>query len=58
VDDTEFWRLIATLDWRHKGDDDKVVEPLVQTLALMPDSAMADFQNVLAAKLYALDGRA
>ena len=58
MDETDFWRLIALLDWRHEGDDDKVVEPLVKALALMPDSAMAAFQNVLAAKLYALDGRA
>lgn len=57
MDDTEFWRLIATLDWRQEGDDDKVVEPVVKALALMPDSAIAGFQNALAAKLYALDGR-
>ena len=58
MDDGAFWGLIATLDWQHEGDDERVVEPVVKALAAMPDSEMAAFQNILAAKLYALDGLA
>src|SRR4029453_12624579 len=39
-------------------DDDAIIEPAVLALALLPDSQIAGFQQVLARKLYALDGRA
>jgi hypothetical protein len=58
LDDAAFWDLIAKLDWSGEGDDDKIVEPVVEALAALPDSAIAAFQNTLASKLYALDGRA
>jgi hypothetical protein len=58
LDETTFWDLIAKLDWDQEGDDEKVVEPVVTALAGLPDSAIAGFQNNLASKLYALDGRA
>ncbi|HEV8545692.1 MAG TPA: DUF4240 domain-containing protein [Candidatus Limnocylindrales bacterium] len=58
MDETTFWDLIAKLDWSREGDDENVVEPVVTALAALPDSAIAAFQNNLASKLYALDGRA
>jgi Protein of unknown function (DUF4240) len=58
MDDSGFWRLIALLDWSREGDDERVVEPLVRALAALPDVEIAAFQNTLASKLYALDGRA
>jgi len=57
VDDSEFWGLIDKLDWS-KDDDDAIIEPAVVALALMPDSQIAAFQQILARKLHALDGRA
>jgi hypothetical protein len=57
LDEAAFWDLIATLDWNQETDE-LAVERVVTTLASMPDSAMAAFQNILAARLYALDGRA
>ena len=57
MDDSEFWGLIDKLDWS-KDDDDAIIEPAVVALALMPDSQIADFQQILARKLHALDGRA
>ena len=56
-DDT-FWALIAKLDWSQAGDDDAVVEPAVSALAALPDAAIVEFEETLAQKLYALDGRA
>jgi hypothetical protein len=58
MDDADFWDLIARLDWAKQGDDEAVVEPLVKAIAASPDNAIAGFQDLLAAKLFALDGRA
>jgi hypothetical protein len=32
MDDDVFWDLLDTLDWRHEGDDDRVVAPVVRAL--------------------------
>jgi len=58
MDDGAFWGLIEKLDWRGDGDDDAVVEPLIRALALLPDAEIGSFQEILARKLYDLDGRA
>jgi Protein of unknown function (DUF4240) len=58
VDDETFWDLIAQLDWRHDGDDERVVKPLVERLASMPDAEIGSFHETLAQKLYDIDGRA
>jgi hypothetical protein len=58
MDDGAFWDLIDKLDWRHEDDDDAVVEPLVLALALLPDAENGSIQEILAQKLYDLDGRA
>lgn len=57
MDADEFWGLIARLDWGHGGDDDRVVEPVIDSLAAMPREKIAGFQDLLAHKLHALDGR-
>jgi hypothetical protein len=57
VDDGTFWDLIGRLDWRDEDDDDAIVEPLVRSLALLPDAEIGSFQEILAQKLYELDGR-
>jgi len=58
VDDGAFWDLIAKLDWTDEEDDDAIVEPVVRALALLPDAEIGSFQEILAQKLYDLDGRA
>jgi hypothetical protein len=58
MDDETFWSLVAKLDWGHEGDDEEVVEPVVEALSHMSEAEIAGFQNTLARKLYALDGRA
>jgi hypothetical protein len=57
MDEATFWGLIDRFDWS-KDEDDDIIEPAVVALALLPDSEIADFQQILARKLYALDGRA
>ena len=58
MDDGTFWDLIAKLDRGRTGDEDAVIEPLVRALALLPDAEIGLFQEILAQKLYDLDGRA
>jgi uncharacterized protein DUF4240 len=58
VDDATFWGLIDLLDWRHDGDDDRVLKPVVDRLASLPDAEIGSFHEILAQKLYDLDGRA
>jgi hypothetical protein len=58
VDESTFWGVIDRLDWKHEGDDEAVVAPLVAALASMPEAEIAAFHELLAQKLYELDGRA
>ena len=58
MDEATFWSLIDRFDWSKDEDDDAIIEPAVLALALLPDSQIQGFQQMLARKLYALDGRA
>lgn len=58
MDEALFWSLIARLDWEHAGDHDAVLEPLVTALARLPEVEIFRFEDLLAEKLYALDGEA
>jgi hypothetical protein len=58
VDDAAFWGLIDQLDWANDGDDDRVIKPVVDRLASLADAEIGSFHEILAQKLYDLDGRA
>jgi hypothetical protein len=58
MDDATFWGLISKLNWKYEGNDEKVVAPVVKALAALPEAEIAEFQNALTLKLYAIDGRA
>lgn len=53
-----FWQLIEQLDWEQEGNDNAVIEPLVQALANMPIANIHQFEDILAEKLWLLDTRA
>ena len=53
-----FWQLIELLNWENEGDDNAVIETLVQALANMPISNIHQFADILAEKLWLLDTRA
>ena len=57
MNDEEFWRLISLLDWDKTGDDEAVVEPVVDALSNMPEEEIYAFEDTLAEKLYQLDCR-
>ena len=50
-----FWNLIALLDWSKTGDDDGVIEPVVEALSQGPLRHIYDFKDILSQKLYLID---
>jgi len=57
MNEDQFWQIIAQLDWERQGNDDAVIEPCVQVLARLPETAIQTFYDLLSEKLYLLDGR-
>lgn len=51
-----FWGIIASFDWDKTGDDDAVLKPALDTLISMSVSEIQEFAEILAEKLYNLDG--
>lgn len=55
MDETEFWAILGKLDWKKAGDEEKVLGPAVRELAKRPATDIAAFDDMLCAKLFALD---
>ncbi len=55
MDEKKFWQVIDLLDWEQDSDEG-VAAPAVTALSLLPDEDIFRFDDLLAAKLYALDG--
>lgn len=56
--ESDFWQIIALLDWSKTGDDEAVIAPAVAGLAEMPLGHIHQFQDLLSRKLWLLDTRA
>ncbi|WP_020406236.1 DUF4240 domain-containing protein [Hahella ganghwensis] len=57
MNENEFWSIIGMLNWEEVGDDEAVVEPLVNYLSSKSDEEIFQFEEILAQKLHALDTR-
>jgi hypothetical protein len=57
MDEREFWEVIEGLD-AAGGDPDAIVRPAVERLALESEQNIREFQDMLAEKLFRLDGEA
>jgi Protein of unknown function (DUF4240) len=57
MNEDRFWAVIKLLDWTKTGNDDAVIEPVVQHLSRLPEQAILTFFDLLSEKLYLLDGR-
>jgi hypothetical protein len=53
-----FWSIIEQLDWKHEGDDEKVLAPAVKALASQSQTEICRFEERLAFLLYQLDTKA
>ncbi len=54
----QFWQIIDLLDWDKVGDDAAVIEPAVEALARSTVEHIYLFSEILAEKLFAIDGKA
>jgi len=55
MNEKAFWQIIDSLNWQKDKDDD-IVAPVVTALSHLPDEDIFQFDDLLAEKLYALDG--
>lgn len=53
--ETDFWNAIGLLDWTMEGDDEKVVEPLIDFLSGQHIGLIYRFSDILSEKLWLLD---
>lgn len=53
--DYDFFAMLNALDWSKQGDDDLVLEPLIDYLAEWPDEVIFTFENKMSELLYAID---
>jgi hypothetical protein len=60
MSDEEFWELIAQINVKalDRGDEIAAVKPLQRALSSRTEEDLADFEEALTQKLYALDGKA
>jgi predicted DNA-binding WGR domain protein len=57
MDEDLFWEIIASFNWKKQGNDDAVMLPAEKLLASLPVEDIFTFDNILAGKLYQLDGK-
>lgn len=55
---SEFWRLIATIDTKalNDGREDAAINPLHQALGGKSEAELFEFEEILSRQLYAIDG--
>lgn len=51
-----FWEIISSFNWKKLGDDDAVLRPALKRLISMTVEDIQQFAEILAEKLYNLDG--
>ncbi len=55
LSESEFWKIIALLDWEKTGDDEAVIVPTVDYLSKLPVAFIYQFEDKLVEKLHQLD---
>lgn len=56
MDEEVFWGIISSFNWKKTGDDDAVIRPALKKLVSMTIEDIKQFAEILAEKLYKLDG--
>jgi len=56
MDEGLFWEIIEMFNWKKEGDDEAVLKPAVKFLASLPEEDIFKFHNIMAQKLYDIDG--
>lgn len=55
MDEKEFWNLLQKLNWDETGDDDAVIEPVINALCEKSVQDIYSFEEILTQKLHNLD---
>lgn len=50
-----FWGTLDLCDWEHEGDDEKVLEPVIDFLSKQDDDVIFLFEEIMAQLLYHID---
>ena len=56
MDEDVFWDIISSFNWKKAGDDDAILRPALKRLVSMTVDDIKQFSEILAQKLYDLDG--
>jgi len=56
MDEEVFWEIISSFNWSKLGNDDAVLKPALKKLISMTVDDIKQFAEILAKKLYELDG--
>ncbi len=56
INEDIFWEIISSFNWKKLGDDDAVLRPALKRLVSMTVEDIQQFAEILAEKLYNLDG--
>ncbi len=57
MDEEQFWAIIDLFDWKKRDDDYEIMAPAITALSNFPTADIHKFEDILAEKLSALDGR-
>ncbi|MGI4822514.1 MAG: DUF4240 domain-containing protein [Janthinobacterium lividum] len=57
MDEELFWGILDSLNWKKTGDNEAIMLPAVKRLAALPPEDIFAFDDILAEKLYQLDGK-
>jgi hypothetical protein len=57
MDENEFWKIIDMFEWKHSGDDEKVLKKAIKYLSKKTDEDIYVFADILSKFLYDLDGK-
>ena len=50
-----FWKTLDLCDWKYEGDDERVLEPVIDYLSKQDDDVIFQFEEVMAKLLYQID---
>ncbi|SOC15756.1 uncharacterized protein DUF4240 [Ureibacillus xyleni] len=57
MDENEFWKIIDLFEWKHTGNDKKVLKKAIRYLSKKSDEDIFTFDDILSKMLYDLDGK-
>lgn len=57
MDENEFWKIIDMFEWKHSGDDEKVLKKAIKYLSKKSDEDLNVFDDILSKMLFDLDGK-